>query len=66
MRSDHEGDGEGAARCLLDLYKNGNLDGVTPVGRNQGTAMASMAVCTLPISFPKLMMGFSSISVLTH
>ena len=49
--------GEGAARCLLDLYKNGNLHGVIAVGGNQGTAMASMAMRTLPIGFPKFMVS---------
>ena len=49
--------GEGAARCLLDLYKNGSLDGVIAIGGNQGTAIASMAMGALPIGFPKFMVS---------
>jgi len=45
--------GNGAARCLLDLYKKGKADGVIAIGGNQGTAMASMAMQALPIGFPK-------------
>ena len=45
--------GEGAARCLLERYREGNLDGVIAVGGNQGTAIASMAMRVLPIGFPK-------------
>lgn len=47
--------GEGAARCLLDLYRTNRLDGVIAVGGNQGTAIASIAMRVLPIGFPKFM-----------
>ena len=49
--------GEGAARCLLDLYRSNRLDGVIAVGGNQGTAMASIAMRALPIGFPKFMVS---------
>jgi uncharacterized protein (UPF0261 family) len=49
--------GEGAARCLLDLYKEGNLYGVLAIGGNQGTAVASTAMRVLPIGFPKFMVS---------
>jgi uncharacterized protein (UPF0261 family) len=49
--------GEGAARCLLDLYRANSLDGVIAVGGNQGTAMASIAMRALPIGFPKFMVS---------
>jgi uncharacterized protein (UPF0261 family) len=49
--------GEGAARCLLDLYRTNRLDGVIAVGGNQGTAIASIAMRALPIGFPKFMVS---------
>ena len=49
--------GEGAARCLLDLYRTNRLDGVIAVGGNQGTAIASMAMRALPIGFPKFLVS---------
>jgi uncharacterized protein (UPF0261 family) len=49
--------GKGAARCLLDRYKQGELDGIIGVGGNQGTAIASMAMRVLPIGFPKLIVS---------
>ena len=49
--------GEGAARCLLDLYRTNSLDGVIAVGGNQGTAIASIAMRVLPIGFPKFLVS---------
>jgi len=49
--------GEGAARCLLDLYRTDRLDGVIALGGNQGTAMAAIAMRALPIGFPKFMVS---------
>jgi uncharacterized protein (UPF0261 family) len=49
--------GKGAARCLLDRYKQDELDGIIGVGGNQGTAIASMAMRVLPIGFPKLIVS---------
>ena len=49
--------GEGAARCLLDLYGTHSLDGVIAVGGNQGTAIASIAMRALPIGLPKFMVS---------
>ena len=49
--------GEGAGRCLLDLYKHGGLGGVIALGGNQGTAIASTAMQVLPIGFPKFMIS---------
>ena len=49
--------GKGAGRCLLDRYKQDELDGVIGVGGNQGTAIASMAMRVLPIGFPKLIVS---------
>jgi len=49
--------GEGAARCLLDLYGAHRLDGVIAVGGNQGTAIASIAMRALPIGLPKFMVS---------
>ncbi len=45
--------GEGAARCLEDLYNNHKVDGVIGIGGNQGTAISSIAMKVLPIGFPK-------------
>ena len=49
--------GTGACRCLLDRYKQDELDGVIGVGGNQGTTIASMAMRVLPIGFPKLIVS---------
>jgi uncharacterized protein (UPF0261 family) len=49
--------GEGAGRCLLDLYRTHRLDGVIAIGGNQGTAIASIAMRALPIGFPKFMVS---------
>ncbi len=49
--------GEGAACCLLDSYKRGDLGGVIAVGGNQGTAISSTAMRVLPIGFPKFMVS---------
>jgi uncharacterized protein (UPF0261 family) len=49
--------GEGAARCLLDLYRTDRLDGVIALGGNQGTAIAAIAMRALPIGFPKFMVS---------
>lgn len=49
--------GRGAARCLLDRYREGRLQGVIAIGGNQGTAIASLAMAGLPIGFPKFMVS---------
>jgi len=49
--------GKGASRALLDLFKKKRLDGVIGIGGNQGTAMASMAMQSLPLGFPKLLVS---------
>jgi len=49
--------GQGASRALLDLLKRNQLDGVIGIGGNQGTAMAAMAMQSLPIGFPKLLVS---------
>ena len=49
--------GQGAAKALLKLLKGNRLAGVLGIGGNQGSAMASMAMKTLPIGFPKLLVS---------
>lgn len=49
--------GQGAAKALLKLIKGNRLAGVLGIGGNQGSAMASMAMKTLPIGFPKLLVS---------
>jgi uncharacterized protein (UPF0261 family) len=49
--------GEGSAKILLDLYAKGELAGVLAVGGNQGTAIASIAMQSLPIGVPKLIVS---------
>ncbi|MBE3572096.1 MAG: Tm-1-like ATP-binding domain-containing protein, partial [Moorella humiferrea] len=49
--------GMGAARVLLDLYKQGELAGVLGIGGNQGTAIAAIAMRALPIGLPKVIVS---------
>ncbi|MDX2479266.1 MAG: Tm-1-like ATP-binding domain-containing protein, partial [Desulfuromusa sp.] len=45
--------GNGAAHVLNELLENRRLDGVIGIGGNQGTAIAAMAMRSLPIGLPK-------------
>lgn len=49
--------GAGASKALLMLLKKGRLDGVIGIGGNQGTAMAAVAMRSLPIGFPKFLVS---------
>jgi len=49
--------GQGAGAHLLRWHAQGELDGVLAVGGNQGTAIAAMAMRTLPIGPPKLIVS---------
>jgi uncharacterized protein (UPF0261 family) len=49
--------GEGAGKSLLGLLGEGRLDGVIGIGGNQGSAIASMAMRTLPLGFPKCLVS---------
>ena len=49
--------GSGLTRALLDRLQSGRLDGVIGIGGNQGTAIAAMALKSLPIGFPKLLVS---------
>jgi len=49
--------GEGTAKAVYNLYKEGKLDGVIGIGGSQGTAMATRAMRELPIGVPKLMLS---------
>ena len=49
--------GMGAIKALRALLKADRLDGVIGIGGNQGTAMASMAMQSLPIGFPKFLVS---------
>lgn len=49
--------GEGASKILLDLLKKNQLDGVIGIGGNQGTAIASVAIRSLPLGFPKFIVS---------
>ncbi len=49
--------GEGAGRLLLNLLREGRLDGVMGLGGNQGSAIASMAMKVLPLGFPKFLVS---------
>ncbi|MBC7324283.1 MAG: Tm-1-like ATP-binding domain-containing protein, partial [Moorella sp. (in: Bacteria)] len=49
--------GQGAARVLLDLYARGELAGVLGIGGNQGTAIAAIAMRSLPIGLPKVIVS---------
>ena len=49
--------GEGASVVLADLLKQNRLDGVLGIGGNQGTAIAAMAMRTLPFGLPKYLVS---------
>ncbi|WP_338835528.1 Tm-1-like ATP-binding domain-containing protein [Neomoorella thermoacetica] len=49
--------GRGAARVLMELYDRGELAGVLGIGGNQGTAIAAMAMRSLPVGLPKLIVS---------
>ncbi len=49
--------GEGAAIVLQELLQAQRLDGVIGVGGNQGTAIASMAMRSLPFGLPKYLVS---------
>jgi len=47
--------GRGARQVLLTLLNEGKLDGAIGLGGNQGTAIAAMALRSLPLGFPKFL-----------
>jgi uncharacterized protein (UPF0261 family) len=49
--------GKGASKLLSLLYFQGKIAGVIGLGGNQGTAVASMAMRSLPFGFPKLLVS---------
>ena len=49
--------GQGAIKALHTLLKADRLDGVIGIGGNQGSAVASMAMKSLPIGFPKFLLS---------
>ena len=49
--------GKGAAAVLQALYSHDRIDGVIALGGNQGSAIASMAMRSLPFGFPKYLVS---------
>ncbi len=49
--------GRGAAAILHSCWEKGELDGVLAVGGNQGTAIAAIALESLPIGLPKVIVS---------
>jgi uncharacterized protein (UPF0261 family) len=49
--------GRGAIKALQALLKADQLDGVIGIGGNQGSAIASLAMKSLPIGFPKFLVS---------
>jgi uncharacterized protein (UPF0261 family) len=49
--------GHGAAEILKGLHAEGKIDGVIGMGGGGGTSVATNAMRTLPIGFPKLMVS---------
>jgi uncharacterized protein (UPF0261 family) len=45
--------GHGAAHVLHELLEDGRLDGIIGIGGNQGTAIAAMAMRSMPVGLPK-------------
>lgn len=58
----HEGEAlakmrEGTVNLTQDLHKQGQIDGVISLGGSMGTTVATAAMRSLPIGFPKLMIS---------
>ncbi|MDI6725476.1 MAG: Tm-1-like ATP-binding domain-containing protein [Smithellaceae bacterium] len=49
--------GKGAEKVLSRLYAEGRIDGVIGLGGNQGSAISSLAMRSLPIGFPKYLVS---------
>jgi len=49
--------GRGSAEILMELYQKQELAGAIAIGGNQGTAIASIAMRSLPIGVPKLIIS---------
>ncbi len=49
--------GKGAALVLQNLLKENRLDGVIGAGGNQGTAIAAMAMRSMPVGLPKCLVS---------
>lgn len=49
--------GRGAGEILRQMHERGELDGVLALGGNQGTAIAGIALDTLPIGVPKVVVS---------
>ena len=49
--------GNGAAHVLQELLAEGRLDGVIGIGGNQGSAIAAMAMRSIPIGLPKFLVS---------
>jgi len=49
--------GLGAAQVLKELYAKGELAGILGIGGNQGTAIAAVAMRSLPIGLPKVIVS---------
>ncbi|MGE5620076.1 MAG: Tm-1-like ATP-binding domain-containing protein [Sphingomonadaceae bacterium] len=49
--------GRGAGRILRRMWEKGELDGVLALGGNQGTAIAGIALESLPIGLPKVVVS---------
>lgn len=49
--------GAGASKALSAQLQDGRLNGVIGIGGNQGTAIAAMAMRSLPLGFPKFLVS---------
>ena len=49
--------GKGAGKILSDMNLRGELGGVIAIGGNQGSAIAAMAMRSLPIGMPKVLVS---------
>ncbi|MHB0868097.1 MAG: Tm-1-like ATP-binding domain-containing protein [Chloroflexota bacterium] len=49
--------GRGAGRILRRMWEEGEMDGVLALGGNQGTAIAGIALESLPIGLPKIVVS---------
>jgi len=47
----------GAAKIVMDMYSDGNIDGIIALGGGQGTALGTKAMRNLPLGVPKVMVS---------
>ncbi len=48
---------DGVVLTVVDLFKEGKIDGIIGIGGNQGSAIAAASMRALPLGFPKVLVS---------